>query len=56
MDGFRIELQNKHTVKMSKVCGSGFSLHTQIAVAEVVVRGGLKFMSTHGKEPTTHHD
>lgn len=47
---------DKEAVEMNEVRGSGFALHTQVAVAQVVVGGGLQLVDSHSEEPTTDHD
>ena len=61
---FKLHLQNrvgiaicdKDAVKMHEVSGGGFALHSQIAVAEVVIGGGLQLVGSHSEEPATDHD
>jgi len=56
MDGFRIAMRDKKAVEMHEVFACNFALHTQIAVAEVVIGGGLQLVGSHSKEPATHYD
>lgn len=56
LNGFGIAMCDKDAVEMREVFACGFALHTQIAVAEVVIGGGLQLVGTHSEEPTTDHD
>lgn len=49
-------MSDKNTVKISEVGGGSIALHSQIAVAEVVIRSGLQLVGSHDEEPTTDHD
>jgi len=41
---------------MSEIRNCGFTLHTQIAVAQVVIGGGLQLVGYHTKEPITNNN
>lgn len=56
LNGFGISVRDKEAVEMNEVRGCGFALHTQLAVAQVVVGGGLQLVGSHGEEPATDHD
>ena len=49
-------VRDKDAVKMHEVSGGGFAFHAQIAIAEVVIGGGLQLIGSHGEEPATDHD
>ena len=53
---FGIAICDKEAVEMGEVVACGFALHPQVAVAEVVIGGGLQFVGSHSEEPATDHD
>ena len=56
LNGFGIAMRDKKAVEMHEVFACGFTLHSQVAVAEVVIRGSLNLVASHGEEPTANHD
>lgn len=56
LNGFGIAICYKEAVEMGEVVACGFTFHTQIAVAEVVIIGCLQFVGSHSKEPATDHN
>ena len=49
LNGFGIAMRGKEAVEMGEVFACGFALHTQVAVAEVVIGGGLQLVGSHAK-------
>ena len=56
LDGFGITMHDKNAVKVVKIFFGSFALHSQIAITEVVIGGGLQLVCSHTEEPATYHD
>lgn len=56
LNGFGIAMHYEDTIKMSEVQSCGFTLHPQVAVAEVIIGGGLQLVGSHDEDPATDHN
>lgn len=56
LNGLGIAMRDKEAVEMDEGFACGLALHTQVAVAEVVIGGLLQLIGIHSEEPIADHD